>query len=407
MKYSVIFLLMAFCLISGCSKDDMPSGPQNPKAFNLTQKDEQIINISNHFGINLFRETALADDGNLMLSPLSASTALTMLLNGCNTETYNQIRNMLGYDSLLLDEINNSYKSLVQQLLNLDPETNLALANSAWYRKDFMVKQTYLDQLNNYFDAKTEALDFNSPSALETINNWAKDNTNGKIEKVLDNISSDAVMFLMNALYFNGNWTYRFDKNKTSLLPFNSENNIATDVEMMRGEFPFRMHSNNNCTAIEINYGRQNFAMDIIVPKGTLTEYLNELNTGSWQSIIEGLDAIPEPTSAELIVPKFRFDYEKYLNDELKALGMTYAFDPTLADLSGISDANIYVSFVKQNTFVDMNEEGTEAAAVTTVGIYDTSAPLPFIVDKPFIFAIRERISNTLLFIGKVELPVY
>ncbi len=406
MKLHLISITIALVVLSGCSKEN-PTTPKDPKPVNLTEKNRQVITMSNAFGINLFRETAQASEGNLMLSPLSATAALSMLINGCEAETYNQIRDMIGYQDLSIEEINDTYQSLSKQLLNLDPEINLALANAVWYRQGFEVKSPFLERLQNAYEARTAALDFSSPSALTTINSWASDNTNGKIDKVLEEIEPDAVMFLMNALYFKGTWTYKFDKSQTGPVAFRPESGAAVEVEMMKGNFPFKTFSNNNCTAIEMNYGQQNFAMDIIIPNGTLSDYISGFTEESWQSVTAGLDAISNPEKLEITIPKFKFEYEKTLNDQLKALGMTDAFDPTLANLSGISDADIYVSFVKQNTFVDMNEEGTEAAAVTTIGIYETSAPMPVVVDKPFIFAIRERLSNTLLFIGKVEMPVY
>jgi serpin B len=147
--------------------------------------------------------------------------------------------------------------------------------------------------------------------------------------------------------------------------------------------------------------------MVIILPANALSDYIQNFNPSNWTGITTGLDAVAEPQEAEIILPKFKFEYEKYLNDQLKSLGMLDAFEPYLADLSGISDADIYVDFVKQNTFVDVNEEGTEAAAVTTIGIKEVSMPPSYIMDKPFIFAIRERMTNTLLFIGKVEKPAY
>jgi len=406
MKPLTLFLGIALLIFAGCKKDE-PAGPKDPKPVNLTEKAQQLITVSNGFGINLFRETSLTEDENLMLSPLSATAALSMLLNGCEAQTYNQLRDMMGFQGLTTEEINEVYQNLSTQLLNLDPEINLALANAVWYRQGFDVKAPFLQSLENSFKARTAALDFANPSALTTINNWAKDNTNGKIEKVLEQIDADAVMFLMNALYFKGTWTYQFDKSKTTQMLFTPENGTAVNVDMMSGALPFRKFTTNTCTTAELNYGQQNFAMDIIVPNGNLSDFIREFDNDDWNEITTGLDAIETPESAELTMPKFKFEYEKVLNDQLTALGMVDAFNPSLADLSGISDTDIYVSFVKQNTFVDVNEEGTEAAAVTTVGIVETSAPLPFVVAKPFIFVIRERLSNTLLFIGKVEMPVY
>jgi serine protease inhibitor len=388
-----------------CKKE--PEGPKQPKPIDLPVKAGEVIAGSNSFGIDLFRITALEENGNLMLSPLSASTALTMLLNGCNTQTYEQIRDMLGYEGLTLDEINATYSSLVGQLLAADPEVQLALANAVFYRQDFLVKQPFLQAMDSSYEAEIAALDFSQPSALATINGWASDNTNGKIPKVLNEIEPDMVMFLMNALYFKGNWTYQFETSQTSAAPFHLENGNIIEVDMMKSLIPAKTYSGNGATAVELPYGRQNFSMVIILPDNSLQEYLPGFDKTDWSSITAALDAIEEPGEVEMVMPKFKFEFEKYLNDQLKSLGMLDAFDCYLADLSGISDADICVDFVKQNTYVDVNEKGTEAAAVTTIGIVDTSMPPTITIDKPFIFAIRERMTNTLLFIGKVEQPSY
>jgi len=175
---------------------------------------------------------------------------------------------------------------------------------------------------------------------------------------------------------------------------------------MMQAKFSFRQVSGQGYRTLELPYGRQNFAMVVVLPDAGLDVFINDFDGDKWHEITAALeDAIP--FSTELYMPKFKFSYEKQLNDQLKAMGMLDAFIPGMADLSGIADADLFVSFVKQNTFVDVNEEGTEAAAVTTIGVDVTSLPEPLIVNKPFVFAIRERMTNSLLFIGKVELPEY
>jgi serpin B len=406
MKYHILLFLAPLLLFSfSCKKE--PSGPKQPKPINLIAKADEVITKSNGFGIDLFRVVALEENQNIMLSPLSASTALTMLLNGCNTQTYEQIRDMLGYEGLTMDEINETYNSLTGQLLTVDPEVKLALANAVWYRQGFFVKENFLTVMDSSFGAEIAALDFSSPSALETINGWANDNTNGKIPKVLDEIEPDFVMFLMNALYFKGTWTYQFEESQTSDLPFHLEDGSTVNVRTMRSLIPVKMYLGNGATAVELPYGRQNFAMVVILPDSQLDEFLAGFDESVWADITTGLDGYDDPEELEVLLPKFKFEYEKFLNDQLKSLGMLDAFDPSLADLSGISDADIYVDFVKQNTFVDVNEEGTEAAAVTTIGIKEVSMPPSVVVDRPFIFAIRERMTNTLLFIGKVERPEY
>jgi len=405
MKYFILLFLSPLLLFASCSKE--PDGPKQPKPISLTAKGHDVITASNGFGIDLFRITATGENQNLMLSPLSASTALTMLLNGCNADTYDQIQDMLGYEGLTVDEINEAYKSLVGQLLTIDPEIQLSLANAVWYRQDFLVKQNFLGTMDSSFEATVRALDFSTPASLQTINNWAKDNTNGKIPKVLNEISPDHVMFLMNALYFKGNWTYQFDEENTSDMGFTLKDGTTINVKTMRNTIPVKVYYGNGATSVELPYGQQNFAMVIVLPDGSLDEFLPGFNEEVWSAIITGLDGFGEPDDMEILLPKFKFEYEKYLNDQLKSLGMLDAFEPFLADLSGISDAEIYVDFVKQNTYVDVNEEGTEAAAVTTIGIKEVSMPPSFIADRPFIFAIRERMTNTILFMGKVEHPLY
>jgi len=311
---------------------------------------------------------------------------------------------------MTIGEVNGAYKSLVSQILEADPKVKLALANAVFYRKGFVAKPTFLSIMTNDFAAKTEGLDFSAPSALQTINKWASDNTYGKIPKVLDEISPDMVMFLMNALYFKGSWSYQFDKTLTAEKPFYLSNGSSVNVSTMTGEVGAKTTAGDSYKALELAYGRTNFSMVIIVPEGPIADFRSSFNTALWRSMTSNIDRLTEYGKTVVFMPKFKFSYEKYLDDQLKSMGMTDAFDENLANLSGISDDRLFVDFVKQNTFVEVNEEGTEAAAVTTIGIRLTSAgpdqTPTFIIDKPFIFAIRERTTNTLLFIGQVVNPL-
>ena len=407
MKRKIFFIpiLVTLALFS-CKKDD-PTPNLTPKEITLTAKSAQVIASSNAFGIGLFTKTVEVGDGNLMLSPLSASTALTMLLNGCGGNTYTQLKATLNYpDDLTLLEVNEAYKGLVSQLLIADPKVKIALANAIFYRNGFEVKPDFLSTMNSEFNAHIQELDFSLPSALTTINGWASSNTFGKIPKVLDEISSDAAMFLMNALYFMGNWSYQFDKSLTGDSPFYFDNGTSANVPTMQGEVGARIVFADNYKAIELPYGRTNFTMVLIVPSENLASLYSGFTNEIWESITSSLDGYPKFETAEVYMPKFKFSYEKLLNDQLISMGMVDAFDPFLADLTGIANS-IFVDFVKQNTFVEVNEEGTEAAAVTTIGVNDTAFPedIVFRVDKPFVFAIRERTTNTLMFIGQVTDP--
>jgi serine protease inhibitor len=379
------------------------------KNIMLTDAAPLAIQSSNDFGIELFRQIAETDEQNLMFSPLSASTALSMLLNGCAGDTYTQLQGTLNYPAgMTISDINEAYKSLVDQLLKADPKVKFTLANAIFYRNGFIVKQPFLNTINNDFKATVEGLDFAAASALTTINKWASDNTAGKVPEVLDEISADAVMFIMNALYFKGDWSYQFDKSETQDRSFYPDDGSTVSVSTMNSEVGAKVVYGINYKAVEMPYGRTNFTMIVIVPTETLGAFYTSLNPQVWNSITLGFDETDEFGKLIVRMPKFKFSYEKYLNQQLQAMGMVDAFIPYQANLSGISDQSIFVSFVKQNTFVEVDEQGTEAAAVTTIGINLTSMPpqpTQFIIDKPFIFAIRERTTNTLLFIGQVTNP--
>ena len=412
MKKSAIalFTLLIFGYTS-CTKDNPDQEPDlTPKSIVLNANAPEVITNGNEFGVELFTKVAIEENKNLMLSPMSASTALTMLLNGCDGNTYDQLKNTLKYpDYMSISEVNEVYKSLVTQLLKVDPEVKLALANAIFYRESFSVKAPFLNTMSSDFEAKTEGLDFALPSALITINKWASDNTNGKIPKVLDEISPDAVMFLMNALYFKGDWSYQFDKALTSDKPFFTNGGNSINVSTMYGEVGSKVTAGDNYKAVELPYGRTNFTMVIIVPDETLASFNLSFTAERWNAIASALDAQQEYGEMIVCMPKFKFSYEKVLNDQLQSMGMIDAFNSSLANLSGISDASIFVSFVKQNTFIEVDEKGTEAAAVTTIGIEVTSeppTPKQFIIDKPFIFVIRERTTNALLFIGQIVNPL-
>ncbi len=401
-------LILVMSLFSACKKvEDPKSVAGEPVKINLTAKSSEVIEASNQFGLKLYRDIAMDEPGNIMISPLSASAALTMLMNGTKNDTYSQIRDMLGYDAdLSTEEINEAYQNLVEQLLAADERVNLSLANAVFYREGFQVKAPFIADMQNAFDAEVQELDFSQTAAVDAINQWASDNTNEKIPKVIDNINPNMVMFLMNALYFKGDWTTQFNKDATAKRPFTLHDGEEIMVDAMyEDEVVSMVLYEDEYKVIELPFGRKNFSMVVVVPWDSFDTFLDDLTPEVWKGITDHFDNVVSWTVTPVLMPKFSFEFDKKLNDYLKTLGMSDAFDAGLADLSGISDEQLYVDFVKQNTFVEVNEQGAEAAAVTTIGIIRTSVPAVFMVDRPFVFAIRERTTNTLLFIGKVMNP--
>lgn len=406
-----IFLFVWLVSMASCqSSNDSDMENREPKSFELPDYATEVLTSNNNFGVSLFAEVATKVQSNLMLSPLSASIALNMALNAADGDTYTQMRDMLGYSNLSSEEINALYKTLVEQLLTADDKVTLNLANALFYKNEFAINTSYKSTIKNDFMADVEGLDFNDVAkALSRINGWASDQTNGKIDQVLTDISADAVMFLMNAIYFKGDWTQQFEKNDTQDMPFTLNNGENVDVPTMVGEIPLRRYFGNEFSAYELSYGRDNFVMDLILPNESLPELLSTFDAAMYNVMTATLDQQEDKVGYNVLLPKFTFSYEKKLNESLQALGMLDAFSATSADFSKLSDVPTFISFVKQNTFVDVNEEGTEAAAVTTIGFENTSAGggIPTVhFDKPFLFAIRERTTNTLLFAGTVFNPL-
>lgn len=408
-KITLLLLMMTLGLIS-CQKDNSDE-PENrePKSIVLPNYATEVLSSNNNFGVSLFTDVASEKQENIMLSPLSANIALNMAMNAADGNTFTQMRDMLGYNDLTQEEINELYKTLVEQLLTADDKVTLNLANAMFYKNEFPIKAPYKTTVETDYQADIEGLDFSDvTNTLNRINGWASDKTNGKIDKVLNDISGDAVMFLLNAVYFKGNWTQQFEKKATQDLQFTLNNGENIEVPTMSGEIPLRRYQGSNFSAYELSYGRDNFVMDLILPTESLPDILSDFDGDLYDEMTAVLDQQEDKVEYNVLLPKFKFKYEKYLNDNLRLLGMTDAFNGS-ADFSNLSDVPTFISFVKQNTFVDVNEEGTEAAAVTTIGFIRTSAGggTPTVhFDRPFAFVIRERTTNTLLFIGTVYNPL-
>ena len=403
-------LLLTLSALSAC--DTMRSEAQaDPTPLDLSPLAAELIGQNTDFGLGLFAETAAQQSDNVMLSPLSASIMLTMLLNGTDGDTYAQIHEMLGYaEDQDLDAVNEAYRSLRTQLLAADPAVDLALANAVFTDSRFTAgvpfKAPFLSRMTKAFDALVQNLDFAAPSTLEAVNGWASDHTNGRVPKVLDEIDPDLVMLLMNAVYFNGEWSTRFDPARTADADFKLADGTTVQVPTMTGEVRGLAVTGEGYQAAEIPYGRGNFSMVVVVPDAPLAAFAGELRDGVWADVTRQLAEAGDWGEVLVRLPRFEFSSDELLNDPLQALGMTDAFTAGRADLTRMhDDPRLEVSFVKQNTFVAVDERGTEAAAVTTGGIRAVSLGPHLFTDRPFVFAIRERTSGALLFLGQVADP--
>ena len=392
--------------MAGCAKDK-PEEKKELVQVSLTPNQKSLVLSNNAFGFDVFRTINKSENGdkNIFISPLSISLALAMTYNGANGDTKTEMQNTLRFPELSADEINGYFQKLSNTLLDLDPTVKLGIANSIWYRQEFSVLPDFISINKSYYNAEVQALDFADPASVKKINGWVAGKTNNKIPKVIDVLDPDLVMLLINAIYFKGQWTYDFDKNMTVEGPFHVSPAEQNNVPFMHQKGTFHYYSNDSLQILEMPYGQGNFSMVVLLPKQgyTASALAGGLNSEIWN----GWLADTARANVDIAMPKFKFEYERILNSDLQGLGMMKAFGP--ADFSKINpDADLYISFVKHNSFVDVNEEGTEAAAVTVVGVAVTSIPqepvyIPFVADRPFLFVIRETTTNTILFMGKVS----
>ena len=402
---------------AGCARTSATepgSAPQELHALPrpLTSSEQHIVDAGNDFSFALFRRLSEAQAGsNVFVSPLSASMALGMTMNGAAGATLDGMRQTLGFGSTDEQQINGGYQGVLALLRGLDASTQLEVANSIWYRQDLAVNPSFLQTTRSAFSAEVHALNFaDAPGTLAAVNGWVNDKTRGKIPSILESVDPSDVMYLLNAIYFKGSWRDRFDPQQTRDASFHAADGSAQPAKLMHRQDAILYLATPRFQAAELPYGNGAFAMTILLPsEGTnIDDFAASLTRADWNSWTAQLHT----QQVILDLPRFKLSYERTLNNDLSAMGMGIAFDSRGADFSRMAsvsaDQRLFISFVKQKAFVDVNEEGTEAAAVTVVGISVTSLPaIPTMrVDRPFVFVIRERLSGTLLFMGKItKLP--
>ena len=401
--------LLALVLVAqaACDPGTGPTVPLTELPRNLTVAEQEVIARSNAFAFDLLNEVN-ADESteNVFISPLSVTMALGMTMNGTAGETFDEIRQTLGFGGLSQEQINGSYRSLIDLLLTLDRTVDVGIANSVWYRQEFPFEQNFFRTVAESFDAEVRGIEFADPASVDRINDWVSVATNRRIDQILQRITPSDVMFLINAIYFKGAWAQPFDPANTRSEAFAGLGGESHPVRMMNIDGVFRNAFRPEYEALELPYGNTAFSMVVLLPTaGTdINAFVASLDADRWNQIVTGMGE----SRVMVGMPKFRVEYEKALNEGLKALGMPTAFAPGGADftpMSAIAGRDLFISSVRHKTFVEVDERGTEAAAVTKVTVGIVSAPPSIRVDRPFVFAIRERFSGTILFVGKIVAP--
>ncbi|WP_299666915.1 serpin family protein [uncultured Polaribacter sp.] len=402
MKKNIFFVnfLFLFLLFFNCEKNDEKKNP-----FSTVLKGEEFVTANNKFAFDIFKKISNEENKeNYMISPVSLSLALGMTYNGAENSTKTAFESTLNYTSFLPEEINTINKEIITNLSDNSAGSTFKIANSIWIENSFPVKENFTNINANYYSAAVEKLDFSNPNSVNIINNWVSDKTYQKISKIIDIINADDIMFLINAIYFKSDWKYSFNPSETTALPFYGKNNTQ-DVKTMQLTADLDFYENTNFTAVKLPYKNDKYAMTLLLPKDgkNIEDISNLLNTENWGN----WNANFSKKEVALKMPKFTFSYEKELKEQLTDLGLGVAFTNS-ADFSNISDVPLSISFVLQKTFIEVNELGTEAAAVTAVGIGVTSVDLSkksVALNKPFLFAITEKETNSICFIGKIGMP--
>ena len=332
-----------------------------------------------------------------------------MTLNGAAGETYEAMLKASRLEGKTLEQINDTYFKLMTEMVPVDEQVVLEIANSVWVEKRLDVKQKFINDLQTWYKAEARGIDIKDPNAVDIVNGWIEEKTHNKIIDMLDYLDPDLAMLLINAVYFNGKWRYQFDKAITKEEPFYLIPSSSKNVPMMHQEENLKAAKVENLTLVDIPYGQGNYSMLVALPDENVStvDITDALTPSQWN---EWADLLSNNTrKVEISMPRFRYSYKRLLKADLIGLGMGIAFSDW-ADFKNISDQELKISRVIHQSFIETNEEGTEAAAATVVEIvFKTSEVQPPVlkidINRPFLYFIHETSTGTILFMGKVGDP--
>lgn len=403
---TMVTIMLLFLIIpGGCALFESAEGLAAP----VEKLDERLVQANNRLGFKIMDELSNGNNDNIFISPSSILTALAMTYNGAEGNTRTAMEKTLGFEGMALDEINSAFADLLTLLNNPDPQVELAMANSLWAREGVGFNSNFLERNSEYYKAEVAEIDFDREDAADIINSWVKDNTGGNIEDLIEApIDTDSILFLINAIYFKGDWTNKFDPDETRDVPFTLPDGSQKDHPLMFKYSNFYYFQNDLFQAVKLPYGEnERIGMYLFLPREGISkeELYRKLQAEPWKNLTGKLYSV----EGEVGLPRFQFEYEVSLNSTLEVLGMGIAFDQDQADFSGMrpTPPELFISEVKHKSFIEVNEEGTEAAAATSVEIAVTSMPETFsmIIDRPFIFTIADSMTGTILFMGEVTNP--
>lgn len=395
------------CLIPALLFAALAAGAEQAKP--VPQMNYGLVEANNEFGFYLFYDRVVNRMfENVLISPLSAAMALAMAENGARGVTREAISTALAQGELTLEQINMGSMALLDQTSTADPVVTLSIANSLWAGDPVGLRQEFVETCRQYYRAEVKQVEFGNPDAVKAVNDWVSSATQGLIRDIVTELSPDDVLLLANAVFFKGQWQTSFDAELTEDRSFYGlDSTFQTPMMQQAGEYRY-LESQDGFQAVELPYGGGRFAMYVFLPDSALgmLGFCDFLNAGNWADWVAGFF----PARGEVVLPRFTLEHEENLNEALAHLGMGVAFDPDKADFSVLADSTeqVYISEVKHKAFVEVNEEGTQAAAATSVVIEakgPSRAPFRMVLDHPFFFAIRDNGTGSLLFLGAVYEP--
>jgi serine protease inhibitor len=409
----LFFIIILSACFNSCQDNPLSKNSDDPdnsirEIRDLTELEKAVVEKNNLFAFNVLKKiNDQSLNKNVFISPLSLYLALGMAYNGADGTTKQAMASVLELGRMPDQQFNESIKAVTELLLTLDPNVIIKIANSIWIKEGFPVEPLFINTNAEYFNSSVTNLDFNNPNSVSVINNWVAANTAGYIKKIIEVIPPQMVMYLLNAVYFEAKWRYPFNKDDTYNGEFELADGSTKICRMMKQQNMFHFYSDENFSAVDIPYGNSGFSMTLLLPAENIDieTAINLLSNNEWSDIIYGM------RNSEIFVsiPKFKFEYEvDDLIEALTQLGMGICFDPYFADFRNINkDGGLYIDEAKHKTYIEVDEEGTKAAAVTSIGFGYTSMPPSIIFNRPFFFAIRENKSQTILFMGKIMDPIY
>lgn len=405
-------LMIGLVLLSSCKKEEALEAEnliENVQTREVEEVEElpiDFLQANANFSLDLFKK--LANEENVVFSPVPVYYSLALLANGADEAAQNEILESLALDDLTLEEVNGYYHELIERLENDKKDVELNLSNSIWYDQDFKANEEFLETNKSYYGTDSYRIDFTDAKAPLAMNDWVSEVTNGKIEEMVEEMNPEAVMYLFSTIYFDADWEMPFKGSDTYESEFLVDGE-ELEVEKMTGRFELETVETADEEGIVLPYQDDRYSFIALLPDEStdIRDYLSTFNEAKLPELIQEV----KEEEVDLLIPKFEVNFENVLNTPLQNLGIESIFDARANHLSpmGTADGNLFVSEIFQKTYLTLDEKGTEAASAVGTEISETSLPMETrIIDfnRPFLYSIIEKETGLPIFLGIMDQPV-